>query len=210
MLKVSTVLWQLWYTSYLVSSVAIRQRNVKLEARVFPQCQQERTWMVRLPSFLFVAIQSLKWVRLFVTPWTAARQASLSSIISRSLLRLMSIESVMYSNHFILCCPLFLLPSIFPSIRVFSNELALRIRWQSIGASASTSVFPMNIQGWFPLGLSGLISLLFKGLSRVFSSTTVQKHQFFDAQPSLWSNSHIHPYVTTGKTIALTVQTFVG
>ena len=115
MLKVSTVLWQLWYTSYLVSSVAIRQRNVKLEARVFPQCQQERTWMVRLPSFLFVAIQSLNWVQLFVTPWTAARQASLSSIISRSLLRLMSIESVMYSNHFILCCPLFLLLQSFPA-----------------------------------------------------------------------------------------------
>ena len=86
-------------------------------------------------------------------------------------------------------------PSIFPSIRVFSNELALRIRWQSIGASASTSVFPMNIQGWFPLGLSGLISLLFKGLSRVFSSTTIQKHQFFDAQPSLRFTSHnLHDY----------------
>ena len=67
----------------------------------------------------------------------------------------------------------------------------------------------MNIQGWFPLGLTGLISLLYKGLSRVFSSTTVQKHQFFDTQPSLWSNSHI-PYMTTGKTIALTRQTFVG
>ena len=77
---------------------------------------------------------------------------------------------------------------------------------QSIGASAS--VFPMNIQDWFPLGLTGLISLLFKGLPRVFSNTTVQKHQFFGTQPSLCSSSH--PYMTTGKTIALTIRTFVG
>ena len=89
------------------------------------------------------------------------------------------IESVMPSNHFILCHPLILLPSIVPSIRVFSNELALRIRWQSIGASAS--VLPMNIRCWFPLGLTDLFSLLFKGLLRVFSSTTVQTHQFFRA-----------------------------
>ena len=73
--------------------------------------------------------------------------------------------------------PLFLLPSIFPSIRVFSNESALHIRWQRIGASASASVLPVNIQDWFPLALTGLISLLFKGLSRVFSSATVRKHQ---------------------------------
>ena len=106
--------------------------------------------------------------------------------------------------------PFLLLPSIFPSIRVFSNELALHIRWQSIGASASTSVLPMNIQGWSPLRLTGLISLLFKGLSRVFSSTTVRKHQFFDAQPSLWSSSHIHPYVTTGITVALSIQTLLA
>ena len=76
------------------------------------------------------------------------------------------------------------------------------------GVSASASVLPMNIQSWFPLGLTGLISLQCRGLSRVFSSTTIQKHKFFGAQPSLWSNSH--PYMTTGKTIALTIQTFVG
>ena len=114
--------------------------------------------------------------------------------VSRSLLRLMSIELVMPSNHLILGCPLVLMPSIFPSIKVFSNELALCIRWQNIGASASASFFPMNIQGWFPLGLTGLISLLSEGLSRVFSSTTVPKHQFFSTQPSLWSNSHIHTW----------------
>ena len=104
----------------------------------------------------------------------------------------MSIESVMSSNYLILYRPLLLLSSTFPSIRVFFNELALAIRSQSIGASASASVLAMNIQGWFPnLGPTGLISVLSKGLSRVFSSTTVQKHQFCGAQPSLWSSSHI-------------------
>ena len=80
---------------------------------------------------------------------------------------------------------------------------------QSIGASASASVLPMNIQGWFPLGFTSLISLLSKRPSRVFSSTTIQKYQFFGSQPSLWSNFH-NPYMSTGKTIALTRQTFVG
>ena len=97
----------------------------------------------------------------------------------------MCIESVMPSSHLILCRPLLLLPSIFPNIRVFSNESALRIRWPSIGVSASTSVFPMNTQDWSPLGWTGWISLPSKGLSRVFSNTTVQKHQFFSAQLSL-------------------------
>ena len=103
----------------------------------------------------------------------------------------------MPSSHLILCHPLLLLPSIFPSIRVFCNESVLHIRWPSIGASASASVLPMNFQGWFSLGLTGLIYLLSKGLSRVFSSTTVQKHQFFGAQPSLWPYFHISDlYVT--------------
>ena len=95
-------------------------------------------------------------------------------------------------NHLILHCPLLLLPSVFPSIRVFSSKVVLPSGGQSIGASASASVFPMNIHDWFPLGLNCLISLQSKGLSRVFSSTTIRKHQFFSAQPSLWSNSHIH------------------
>ena len=114
----------------------------------------------------------------------------------QSLFKLMSIESVMASNHLILCLPLLLMLWVFPSIKVFSNELALCISiGQSIGASASTSVLPMNIQGWLPLGLTGLISLLSKGVSRVFSNTTVQKHQFFGTQLSLWSNSHIHSWL---------------
>ena len=95
----------------------------------------------------------------------------------------------------VLCRPLLLLPSIFPNIRVFSNGQSFTSGGQSIGASASATVLPMNIQDWFPLGLTGLISLLSKGLSRVFSNTTVQKHQFFGAQPSLWSNSHIHTWL---------------
>ena len=141
-------------------------------------------------SFIsFVAVQSLSWVWLFATLWTTARQAPLSSTVFWSLFRFMSIELVMLSNHLILCHPLLLLWSIFPNIKVFSNESALCIREPSIGTSAS--VFPMNIQCWFPLGLNGLISLEFKGLSRVFSSTTIGKHQFFSAQRSLWSGSHI-------------------
>ena len=105
------------------------------------------------------------------TPWTAPHQASLSFTISQSLLKFMS----MISNSLILYCPLLLLPSVFPSIRVFSNESALLFGGQSIGASTSaSSVLPMDIQGWFPLRLTGLISLLSKELSRVFSSTTIQ------------------------------------
>ena len=97
-----------------------------------------------------------------------------------NLLKLMSIELVMPSNHLILCRPI-LLPSVFPSITVFFKESVLHISGQSIGVLASASVLPMNIPGWFPLGLTDLISLQSKGLSRVFSSTTVEKHQFLGA-----------------------------
>ena len=102
----------------------------------------------------------------------------------------MSIESVMPSNHLILCHPLLLLPSMFPSTRVFSKESAFPIRWPNYCSFASKSVLPMNTQDW-SLGWTGWISLQSKGLSRVFSNTTVQKHQFFGAQLSLQSNSHI-------------------
>ena len=143
----------------------------------------------------FVVVHSLSRVWLFATPWTSACQASLSFTISQSLLKLMSIESVMPSNHLILCCPLLLLPSIFPSISVFSSELGLCIRWPKYWSFSFSLILPMNIQDWFPLGLTGLISLQSKGLSRVFSSTTAQKHQFFGTQLSLWSNSHIHTWL---------------
>ena len=141
---------------------------------------------------LLIVVQLLSCVQLFATPWTAACQASLSFTIYWSLLRIMSVDSEIPSNHLILCFPLLLLPSIFPSIRFFPNGQLFASGGQSIGASASTSVRPVNIQSSFPLGLTGLISFWSKGLLRVFSSTIVQKHQFFGAQPSLWSNSHIH------------------
>ena len=107
----------------------------------------------------------------------------------------MSIELVMPSSHLILCHPLLLLPPTAPSIRVFPNESTLCMRWPSIGVSASTSVLPMNTQEWSPLGWTGWIALQSKELSRVFSNTTVQKHQFFCAQPSSQSNSHIHTWL---------------
>ena len=132
---------------------------------------------------------------LFVTPWTTARQASLSITNSQSSPKLMSIEAVMPSNHLILCHPLLLLPSVFHSIRVFSNESTLSMRWPKFQSSASTSVPPMNTQDHSPLGWTGWISLQSKGLSRVFSKTTVQKHQFLSAQLSLESNSHIHTWL---------------
>ena len=117
---------------------------------------------------------------------------------------------VMSSNHLILCYPLLLLifPELFPRIRVSSIESFFTSGGQSVRVSASASVLPMNIWDWFYLGLTGLISLQSKGLSRVFSNTTVQKHQFFCVQFSLWSISH--PYMTTGKTIALTRWIFVS
>ena len=138
------------------------------------------------------SIQLLSCVQLFVTPWTAACQASLSITNSQSLLKLMSIELVMPSNHVILCRPLLLLPSIFPSVRVFQMSQLFASGGQSIGVSASTSVLPKNIQDWSPSEWTGWISLQSKGLSRVFSNTTVQKYQFFSAQLSLWPKSHIH------------------
>ena len=133
----------------------------------------------------FSSVQSLSRVWLFATPWTAARQASLSITNSQSSSKLMSIESVMPSNRLILCHPLLLLPSIFPSIRSFPMNQLFAWGGQSIGVSASASVLPMNTQDWPPSGWTGWISLQSKGLSRVFSNTTVQKHQFFGAQLSL-------------------------
>jgi len=109
--------------------------------------------------------------------------------------KFISIELVIPSNYLILSHPLLLLPSVFPSIRVFSSQLALGMRGQSIGASASASVLPMCIQGWFPLGLTGLISLLSKGLLRVFSSTTIWDHKFLGVQPSYGPTlTSIHDY----------------
>ena len=145
-----------------------------------------------LTEEVFSSVQLLSRVQLFATSCTAARQASLSIAISQSPPKPMSIKSVMPSNHLILCRPLLLPPSIFPSIRVFSDESVFASGGQSIGVSASASVLPMNIQDRFPLGWTGWISLQSKGLSRVFSNIIVQKHQFFSTQLYLQSNSHSH------------------
>ena len=138
---------------------------------------------------------SYRGVSIFTRPWTAAQQPSLSISNSQSLRKLMSIESVMPSKHFILCCPLLLLPSIFPSIRIFSNESVLCIKWLKCW-SFSFSISPSN-------ECSGLISFRMdwfdfhqsKEISRIFSNTIVQKHQFFGTWHSLWSNSHIHTWL---------------
>ena len=140
------------------------------------------TFSPACPTSTDVSVQfsSISRVPLFVTQWTTVCQDSLSITNSQSLLKLLFIKSVMSSNHLIPCCPHLLLPSIFPSIRFFSNESILRIwcpKFQ-LGVSASASDFIMNVQDWFSLGLTSWISLQSKGHSRVFSNTTVQKHQF--------------------------------
>ena len=179
--------------------------------------RQERRWkeIVNILKIIVhvVVVQSLNRAWFFFNPWTKACQASLSFSISHRFLILMSTElvmpSILSSLH-----PLFLLPSIFPSIRVFSNESALHIRWPILELPASASILSVNIQGCIPLGLTGLISLLSKGLLKVFSRTMIQKHQSkkntqktktnkqkkqkhqsFGAQHSSWSNSHIHTWL---------------
>ena len=137
------------------------------------------------------SVQSLSCVRLFATPWTAACQASLPITNSRSLLKGMSIEWVMPSNHLILCRPLLLLRSIFPSIRVFSNESVLHIRWPKYW-SLSFSISPSNeYSGLIPFRIDWFDHLAVQGTLKYLLQHTVQKHQFFGAQPSLWSNYHI-------------------
>jgi len=143
-------------------------------------------------------------------PWTVAHQASLSSTMSGSLLKFMSVEFVRLSNCLILCCPLLLLPLVFPSIRVFSSDQLFASGGQSIGASATASVHPMNIQGWFPLELTTLVSLLSKGLKSFLQhnnskASILRCLAFFMVQ-----HSYAHMEKSYGKTIALTVWTFVG
>ena len=159
--------------------------------------------------YIYQSIQSLSRVRLFATPWTAAGQATLSVINSRSLLKHMSFESVMPSNHLILCCPLLLLPSIFPSIRVFSNESVLHIRWPKYW-SFSFNISPSNeYSGLISFRMDWLDLLAVQGTRKSLfqchsSKVSIPRHSaFFIVQ-------HSHPYMTTGKTIALTRQTFVG
>ena len=158
---------------------------------------------------LFSSVQSLSRVQLFATPWTVARQASLSITNSQSLLKLVSIESVLPSNHLILCCPLLLLPSVFPSIRVFSNESALHIRWPKY-LSFSFSISPSNEYSglisfrmdWLDLlAVQGTLKSLLQNHSS--KASILQCSAFFMVQLS-------HLYMTTGKSMALTRRTFVG
>ena len=155
------------------------------------------------------SVESLSRVRLFATQWTAAHQASLSITNSRSLLKLRSIESVMPSNHLILCCPLLLLPSIFPSIRVFSNKSVFCIRWPKYW-SFSFSISPFN-------EYSGLISFRMDWLDLLAVQRTLKSLlQHHSSKASILQRSALfivqlsHPYMTTGKTMALTRWTFVG
>ena len=138
-----------------------------------------------------VVVQSLSCVRFRVTSWTAAHQAPLSFTISRVCSDLCLLSWWCYPVISSSVVPFSSCLQSFPASGSFLMSPLFTSGGQSTGASATASVFPMNIQGWFPLESTGLISLLSKGLSRVFSSTTIQKHQFFSAQPSLWSNSHI-------------------
>ena len=141
-----------------------------------------------------VGLVQFSSVQFSCNPWTVAHQALLSFPVSRSLLKFISIESVILSNHLFLCHPLLCLFQSFPASGSFPTSQLLVSRGQNVGPSALATVLPVNIQGWFPLELTGLISLQSKGLSRVFSNTTIRRHQFFGVQPSLWSNSHIHTW----------------
>ena len=144
--------------------------------------------------YIYIYMQHRKMVQMNLTPWTAARQASLSITNSRSLLKLLSIESICHPTISSSVIPFSCLQS-FPASGFFPMNEFFASDGQSIGASASASVLPMNIQDWFPLGLTSLIYLLSKELWRVFSNITVQKHQFFRAQLSSQSSSHIHTWL---------------
>ena len=145
-------------------------------------------------NLIFSSVQLLSRVWLFATPCITALQTSLSITNTWSSLKLMSINSVMPSSHLILCLPLLSCLESFPVSGSFQMSQLFASGGQSTGVSASTSVLPMNTQDWFPLEWTGWISLLSKGLSRVFSNTTVQMHWFFSAQLSSQSNSHTHTW----------------
>ena len=153
------------------------------------------------------SVQSLSHVWLFVTPWIAARQASLRQLLKFTQTHAHRVGDAIQPSH-PLSSPSLPAPQALPASGSFPMSQLFTSGGQSTGVSASASVLPMNIKDWFPLGCTGWISLQSKGLSRVFSNNTVQKHQFFSAQLSSQSDSH--PYMTTGKTIALTKWTFVG
>ena len=183
--------------SWLCSNMLILWSDSAFHSRVETQVQDILTmtlYKILNARSCFSSVQSLSCVRLFAAPWIAACQAFLSITSSWSLLKLKSIESVMPSNHLILCRPLLLLHPITPSIGSFPMNQLFTWGGQSTGVLVSVSVHPMNTQDWSPWGWTGWTSCQSKGLSRVFSNTTGQKHQFFYAQVSPQSNSHIHTW----------------
>ena len=183
---------------------ACKSFQIVINLKKYFQCSIEENMQIVGPmqfkpvffksSVQFNSVQSLSRVQLFVTPWIAACQASLSITNSQSLLKLMSIESVMPSSHLKSVVPFSSCPQSLPASRSFPVSQLFASGGQSIGVSASASVLSMNTQDWAPLGWTGWISLQSKGLSRVFSNTTLQKHQLFGAQLSSPSNSHIHTW----------------
>ena len=182
------ICWLEWNKHYSFLISLLSHSNSEIPVRIINNVTND--------MLQFSSVQSLSHVRLFATPWIAARQASLSITNSRSSLRLTSIESVMTSSHLILGRPFFLLPPIPPSIRVFSNESTLRIRWPKYW-SFSFSISPSKeIPGLISFRMDWLDLLAVQDCSprllRVFSNTTVKKHQFFGTQPSSQSNSHIY------------------
>ena len=147
------------------------------------------SWSLLIIYFMYSSVAS-RSVQLFVTPWTAARPASFHYLPEFAQIPVHWVDAIQASHP--LSPPSL---TLFPSIRVFSSESALCIRWPKYWSFSSASIIPMNIQGWFPLGLTGWISLQSKRLSRVFSSTIIWKHQSFRAWPSLWSNSYIQTWL---------------
>ena len=151
--------------------------------------------MSLLLSVQFSLLQPLSRVWLFATPWITAHQASLSITNSQSSLKLMSTKTVMPSSHLILCRTLLLLATILPASASFPMSQLFTWGGQSIRVSAVASILPMNTQDWSPIEWTSWVFLQSKGLSRVFSNTTVQKHQFFGTQPSSQFSSHIHTWL---------------
>ena len=174
---------------YLSSYSTLKKTKLKIKMSCEYRLDKSWNWICLTHIYIYISDQSLSRVQLFATPWIAACQASLSITNSRSSLRLKFSESVMPSSHLILWRPLLLLPPIPPSIRIFSNEATLCMRWPKYWSFSFSIIPSKEIPGLFSFRTTGWISLQSKGLSWVFSNTTVQKHQFFGAQPSSQSNS---------------------
>ena len=178
-----------WFMTMAIQSPSILPSRGTLIQMTTDICFNLLFHQCLLSDEIVVIVQSLSHVWDLVTPWTAACQDSLSFTISWNLLGFMSLELMMPSNHLILCCPLLLLHSIFPSIRVFSNDSALRIMWPKYWSFLFSNSPSNEYSGLIFFRIDGSIFMLSMGLSRVFSSTTIRTHQFFGAQSSLWSNS---------------------